>query len=152
MRLWVFTGAYAVILGGRVRSSCYYPRMTWLLIFAALVVLLVSGAVIPRRAEYRGEAGTPGFPWFWIVFPLTALAVALAFASWLPGSPSDGFDFGWGMPARYVSVEGAFDEGGFLSDDAASHLIMSPWARVGYPLLAILGAALSVWGWRKRRI
>lgn len=46
--------------------GCYAPRMTWLLIFAALVVLLVGGAVLPRRASYRGqepgEQKRPGFP------------------------------------------------------------------------------------------
>lgn len=151
MRLWVFTGAYAVILGGRVRRSCYYPRMTWLLIFAALVVLLVSGAVIPRRAEYREEAGTPGFPWFWIVFPLTALAVALAFASWLPGSASGVADFGWTMYAPLADA----DENStttFLSDEAAWHLLRGQWARIGYPLLVVLGLALSSWAWRRRKI
>ncbi|WP_312976565.1 hypothetical protein [Corynebacterium sp.] len=126
--------------------------MTWLLIFAALVVLLVSGAVIPRRAEYRGEAGAPGFPWFWIVFPLTALAVALAFAAWLPGSPANGFaDFGWGTSAPYVA-EGDSRGWSLLSDEAAKHLMMGPWSRVVYPLLAVLGVLLSARAWKKRLI
>lgn len=126
--------------------------MTWLLIFAALAVLLVSGTVLPRRAEYRGGTDSPGFPWFWLVFPWTALVVALAFAAWLPGSPANGFaDFGWGMPARYVAAEDT-DNWTFFSDEAANHLLMSPWTRVVYPLLAILGAVLSAWAWRKGRI
>ncbi|WP_420098472.1 hypothetical protein [Corynebacterium sp.] len=126
--------------------------MTWLLIFAALVVLLVSGAVIPRRAEYRGEAGTPGFPWFWIVFPLTVLVVALAFAAWLPGSPANGWaGFGWGMPARYAAEDDA-GNWTFFSDEAANHLLMSPWSRVVYPLLAIVGAVFSARAWKKGRI
>ncbi|MGV0868590.1 hypothetical protein [Corynebacterium kalidii] len=126
--------------------------MTWLLIFAGLVVLLVGGAVLPRRAEYRGGTDAPGFPWFWLVFPLTALLVALAFAAWLPGSPASGWtDFGWGMSARYVAVDDA-DTWTFLSDEAASHLLMSPWTRIVYPLLAILGAVLTTRAWKEGRI
>jgi hypothetical protein len=49
--------------------------MTWLLIFAGLVVLLVGGAVLPRRAEYRGGTDSPGFPWFWVTFPVAVLGL-----------------------------------------------------------------------------
>ncbi|MEY8567599.1 hypothetical protein AALF15_13680 [Corynebacteriaceae bacterium 7-707] len=126
--------------------------MTWLLIFAGLVVLLVGGAVLPRRAEYRGDAVTTGFPWFWLVFPLTALLVALAAAAWLPGSPASGFvDFGWGMSARYVA-EGDSRGWNLLSDEAAKHLLAAPGTRIVYPLLAALGALLSARAWKKRLV
>ncbi len=125
--------------------------MTWLLIFAALVVLLVAGAVLPRRAEYRRESGTRGFPWFWLVFPLTALAVALAFASWLPGVLSGGAYSGWTM---YVPLADADEDptSTLLSDTAALYLLSGWWARVGYPVLAIVGIGLSTWAWRRNRV
>lgn len=125
--------------------------MTWLLIFAGLVVLLVGGAVLPRRAEYRGGTDAPGFPWFWLVFPLTALLVALAFAAWLPLAASGGVDFGWTM---YMPLGDADEDSTtpFLSDAAAWQLLQGRWARIGYPLLAVLGLALSAWAWRRRRI
>ncbi|WP_034647935.1 hypothetical protein [Corynebacterium sputi] len=122
--------------------------MTWLLIFAVLVVLLVGGAVLPRHADYRGESGAVGFPWFWIVFAMTALAVALAFSAWLPGSPASGFDFGWGMYAPLVQSDGSADRT-FLSDEAAWKLLGGQWARIGYPLLGIVGVGLSTWAWKK---
>lgn len=126
--------------------------MTWLLIFAALVVLLVAAAVLPRRAAYWRESEPAGFPWFWFLFPLTALLVALALAAWLPGSPASGWtDFGWGMSAPYVAVDDA-DTWTFLSDEAASHLLMSPWTRIVYPLLAVLGAVLTTRAWKEGRI
>ena len=124
--------------------------MTWLLIFAVLVVLLVGGAVLPRRADYRGESGAMGFPWFWLVFPLTALVVALAFASWLPSSPASGFAFGWGMHTRIDDADGGV--GPFLSDESAWHLLGGTWARLGYQLLGIVGVGLSTWTWKKGRI
>lgn len=135
--------------------GCYAARMTWLLIFAALVVLLVGGAVLPRRAAYRGlepeEQKRPGFPWFWLVFPLTVFAIALGIAAWLPWTAGTGADFGWTM---YMPLADA-DEGygsSLLSDAAAANLLRMPWAPIAYPLIAVAGFALSVWAWRKQRI
>lgn len=129
--------------------------MTWLLIFAALMVLLVGGAILPRRAAYRGqepeEQKRPGFPWFWIPFPLTVFAIALGFAAWLPGTAATVADFGWTMYMPLADADDGFDSS-LLSDAAAANLLRMPWARIAYPLIAVAGLALSVWAWRKRRI
>ncbi|WP_291477664.1 hypothetical protein [Corynebacterium sp.] len=125
--------------------------MTWLLIFAGLVVLLVGGAVLPRRAEYRGDAVTTGFPWFWLVFPLTAFLVALAAAAWLPGAGPGVANFGWTMYAPLADADETSTTT-FLSDEPAWLLLSGQWARTGYPLLAVGGLVLSSWAWRRRRI
>lgn len=135
--------------------GCYAARMTWLLIFAALVVLLVGGAILPRRAAYRGQEPEdpkrPGFPWFWILFPLTVFAIALGFAAWLPGTAATGADFGWTMYMPLADAGDGFD-GSLSSDAAVANLLRMPWARITYLLIAVAGLALSVWAWRKRRI
>ncbi|AHW63655.1 Putative membrane protein [Corynebacterium glyciniphilum AJ 3170] len=107
--------------------------------------------MLPRRAEYWGGTDSLGFPWFWIAFPLTALVVALAFAAWLPGTASGAVDFGWTM---YAPLADADEDSTttFLSDQAAWQLLRGEWARIGYPLLAVLGLTLSSWAWKKGRI
>ncbi|MGO1949535.1 MAG: amino acid permease [Mycobacteriaceae bacterium] len=137
--------------------------MTWLLIFAVLVVALVAGAVLPRRARYLdgqdrdGDRGA-GFPWFWLVFPLTALLTALAVGAWLPGAGiSAGGDFGWTMyaPLGDAVHESEWDSvrNDYLSDDQAwSLLFFGDVGRFVYPAVAALGIVLTALAWRRRRI
>ena len=132
--------------------------MTRLLIFAVLVIALVAGAVLPRRADSRAGA-TAGFPWFWLIFPVTAVLVALAVGAWLPGDgvTAGGGNFGWTMymPLGDADEPSAWDRfrGDYLSDDQAWRLLLpGAWARVSYPLAALLGLGLTVWAWRRRRI
>ena len=134
--------------------------MTWLLIFAVLVIALVAGAVLPRRAAYiAGVDSAAGFPWFWLIFPATAVVVALAVGAWLPGDgvTAGGGNFGWTMymPLGDADEPSAWDRfrGDYLSDDQAWRLLLpGAWARVSYPLAALLGLGLTVWAWRRRRI
>lgn len=127
--------------------------MTWLLIIAVLVVVLVGAAVLPRRASFRQQERTwsAGFPWFWVVFPVTCLCVAGAVAVWLPGSPSGGADFGWTM---YIPLTDATEHSGpqLLSDRAAWNLLSGPFSRIVFPVLALVGAGLSTWSWRRGRL
>jgi heme/copper-type cytochrome/quinol oxidase subunit 1 len=131
--------------------------MTWLLIFAVLVIALVTGAVLPSRTGFG--ASSAGFPWFWIVFPVTVLLVALGLGAWLPGAgvTAGGGNFGWTMymPLSDADEPSAWDDvrADYLSDDQAWRLLLfGAWGRVIYPLAALAGLALTVWAWRRRRI
>lgn len=108
--------------------------MTWLLVLAALIVLTVAGAVLPRRINREKR----GFPWFWVVFPITAFAVTLTGYSFLPVAPL-GFDYGWTMYAPLTdSPEGS----------------MAPlWSgRIMWAITAVVGSGLSVWSWHRGRV
>lgn len=108
--------------------------MTWLLALAALIVLTVAGAVLPRRANRERH----GFPWFWVVFPITAFAVALAGYSFLPVAPL-GFDFGWTMYSP-------------LADSSGSSVDPFRSGKIMWVVTAVVGAGLSVWTWRRGRM
>lgn len=108
--------------------------MTWLLVLAILIVLTVAGAVLPRRAKQQH----PGFPWFWVVFPITALAMALTVYSFLPVAPL-GLEYGWTMYAPLSD----------LSDDYLDSL----WpGQILWAVTAVAGMGLSVWTWRRGRV
>lgn len=108
--------------------------MTWLLALAALIVLTVAGAVLPRRIT-----GEPrGFPWFWVAFPVTAFAVALSVYSFLPVAPL-GFDYGWTMYAP-------------LTDSTAGSVAPLWPGKIMWVITAVVGAGLSVWSWRRGRV
>lgn len=108
--------------------------MTWLLALAFLIVLTVAGAVLPRR----NKQDRLGFPWFWVVFPITAFAVALAIYSFLPIEPL-GVNFGWTMYAPLSD----------LPEDSPS----SFWpAGIWWVVTALAGIGLSVWTWRRGRV
>ncbi|WKD56684.1 hypothetical protein CAPI_00510 [Corynebacterium capitovis DSM 44611] len=102
--------------------------MTSLIAYTALIVILVAAAVIPRRP--CTDATT--FPWFWVVFPITALALAMALASQAPIAPL-GVQFGWTM---YESE---------LPED------IFPWNTLFWIITSIIGLVLSIWTWRRGR-
>ena len=107
--------------------------MTWLLVLTALIVLGVAGAVLPRRSKQQSH----GFPWFWVVFPITTFAVALTVYSYLPIAPL-GMDYGWTMYAP-------------LSDPPADY-VDSLWSgEILWPVSAVAGIGLSLWAWRRGR-
>lgn len=108
--------------------------MTWLLVLAVLIVLTVAGAVLPRRVSREQR----GFPWFWVVFPITAFAVALAVYSFLPIAPL-GVDFGWTMYSPLV--------------DSSESSVDPFWSgKIMWVVTAVVGAGLSVWAWRRGRV
>ena len=98
----------------------YLPDATWLIVFAAVIVGLVAASVVPRRHN------RPGFPWFWVAFPVTVLATAAALAGYAP------VEF---HPTMYLP----------LSDRDA---LDATWL---WGLLAVIGAAASTWAWRRGR-
>lgn len=98
----------------------YLPDATWLIVFAAVIVGLVAASVVPRRHN------RPGFPWFWVTFPVTVLATAAALAGYAP------VEF---HPTMYLP----------LSDGEAYD---ATWLT---GLLAVVGAAASTWAWRQGR-
>ena len=108
--------------------------MTWLLVLATLIVLTVAGAVLPRRAKQQRY----GFPWFWVVFPITALAMALTVYAFLPIAPL-GLEYGWTMYAPLTD----------LSDDYFDSLFAGQllWA-----VTAVVGLGLSIWSWRRGQV
>ncbi|WP_291313151.1 hypothetical protein [Corynebacterium sp. UBA2622] len=108
--------------------------MTPLLVFAALIVLLVAAAVLPRRARHDSAA----FPWFWVAFPVAALSTALAIYSLAPRAPLNA-DFGWGM---YMPLADATDE--FEGTLLRSKIV---WAAA-----SVVSLALSAWAWRRGRV
>ncbi|GAB3691953.1 hypothetical protein [Corynebacterium nasicanis] len=90
--------------------------MAWLVFGVAFVVVVAVFAVAPRFA-----GGGRGFPWFWVVFPVTALAVGSTLMFWADFGPQVMDFFVW-------------------------NLTTTAW-----PIVALLGAALSVWTWRTGR-
>lgn len=120
--------------------------MVWIFAFAVLIVVLVGGAVLPRRARQpRG-----GFPWFWIAFPAAVLLVAGSISMWLPGVGAVG---GWTM---YMPLADRSDEIQFLSNEQFNSVYLRMrlyWAGVWVlPIAAVLAAGLSIWAWRRGRM
>ena len=108
--------------------------MTWFLVLAFLIVLAVAGAVLPLRTKQQGS----GFPWFWVVFPITAAAVALTVYPFLPIAPL-GLEYGWTM---YAPLSDSSDD---YFDSLRSRQIL--WA-----VTAVAGLGLSIWTWRRGRV
>lgn len=108
--------------------------MWWVMSFALVVVLCVAAAVLPRRSDEERE----GFPWFWVVFPLTCLAAGLTISGFLPGSmPSPG-----GGPARYLRGHEA----------TVDYFTVLNWLTALSTASVVVGAILSFWAWRTRRV
>lgn len=104
------------------------------MIFALVVVLCVAAAVLPRRSTEKRK----GFPWFWVVFPFTCLAAGITISGFLPGStPSPGSG-----PIRYVQGQGA----------AVDYFTVLNWLSAISAASVVVGAILSFWAWRKRRV
>ena len=110
--------------------------MTWLMLFALLIVVLVAGAVLPRhRTTPPALEGRRQFPWFWIAFPVTMLALGMAISLLLrlPGP----ITYGWTM---YMP----------LSEDI--HQPVLSVSGLIWLVVAVVGAVLSVLAWRRGRI
>lgn len=128
--------------------------MTWLLIFAVLVVLLVGGAVLPRRADYRGESGAMGFPWFWVAFPMAVLTLVSTVGVFL--SRYAGVDIPEadtvGLSQPYPNFNEAVP---FLSGEQFRAMAGPVDATVYlwfFPVLAVALTVASVVAWRKGRL
>ncbi|WP_010542194.1 hypothetical protein [Dietzia alimentaria] len=120
--------------------------MVWIFTFAVLIVVLVGGAVLPRRAAQPPA----GFPWFWIAFPAAILLVAGSISVWLPGVGAVG---GWTM---YMPLADRSHEMQFLSNEQFNSVYLcmrlysaALWA---LPITAVVAAGLSVWAWRRDRV
>lgn len=119
--------------------------MVWVFAFAVLVVVLVGGAVLPRRAGQSREK----FPWFWIAFPVAALLVAASITLWLP---SAGMVGGWTMYMPLADREPGMQ---FLSNEQFNEMYLRTQlylaAQWVLPIAAVITAGLSVWAWRRGR-
>lgn len=111
-------------------------------LFALVVGAGVAGAVLPCRARLlRGAAPevaktlpSHGFPWFWVVFPLTCFSTATAFSMTVdPPISLSG-------PRRYADY---FEPAPFTVAEALSMVIFAA---------TVLGVVLSARSWRARRI
>lgn len=110
-------------------------------LFALVIAAGVAGAVLPRMARNRGN-GSPDttasprqkFPWFWVVFPFTCFSAATAFSmTFLPPLSLTG-------PRRYADY---LEPDPFTIANALSTIFI---------IATVLGAGLSIWAWRARRI
>lgn len=113
-------------------------------LFALVVAAGVAGAVLPRRARKAGSRsnGSPDttasprqkFPWFWVVFPFTCFSAATAFSmTYLPP----------------LSLTGSRRYADYLEPDAFT--IANALSAV-FITTTVLGAGLSIWAWKARRI
>lgn len=109
-------------------------HMLWVMVVALVVVLCVAAAVLPRRSGEERE----GFPWFWVVFPLTCLAAGITISGSLPGSlpmPGSG-------PTRYMHGHGA----------TVDYFTVLNWLNAFLAAGVVVGTILSFWARRKRRV
>lgn len=152
------TVVVASMIHGPRRFADYFPALTgesvgevwvqhmweqrWMVVFALGMSVLVAVAVLPgrRRTERRG------FPWFWIVFPLTCLAVAATVAVWWPDFPTV-----YGAGRSYMPLGGgeyAVPGMGYLSSGQRFKIDA---VMIGTPIVAASGVVASVWAWRNDR-
>ncbi|BAH51855.1 hypothetical membrane protein [Rhodococcus opacus B4] len=120
--------------------------MAWLLFLALGVVALVARVVLPRRARLERA---PGFPWFWVAFPVTCLAVAAAvgaFTAW-PHAVSGMRSFWWDLttPDNAHGMQ-------FLSSEQYHRFVTMGRARQVLPVVAVAGIVWCVWTWRRGRV
>ena len=104
------------------------------MVFALILVLGVAVAVLPHRSGEELQR----FPWFWVVFPLTCLAVGFAISGVLPGptsSPGSG-------SARYAEGRGS----------TVDYFTVLNWVNALSISAAVVGTVLSFWAWRQRRV
>ncbi|WP_414123096.1 amino acid permease [Corynebacterium nuruki] len=128
-----------------------------LVFLIAVVVTAVAGVVLlrtARRPASRPADRTPRFPWFWVSFPLTVLALVSAVGALLarfagteevrtppvpwaltyPDPPRSGLDFLSGEQLRQ------------LQGPLPPEVYVWFW-----PVAALVGLGWSVWAWRTGR-
>ncbi|QCQ90538.1 amino acid permease [Rhodococcus sp. SGAir0479] len=118
--------------------------MAWLVLGVLGFVAVTAAVVGPRRARLRRA---PGFPWFWVVLPATAVAVAAAVGvfAWpqaVTGAGSFWWDRPWSGPSTLQ----------FLSHEQYQRLVTLRRLRWVLPPASVLGVASCVWAWRQRRV
>lgn len=118
--------------------------MGWLVLVVLGVVVLAAGVVLPRR-DRLGRA--PGFPWFWVVFPCTCLALVAAVGvfAW-PQAVTGSWSFWWVPPSTSPSTMQ------FLSNEQYQRIVTLRWLRWALPAVSLAGIGLSAWAWRRRRV
>lgn len=113
-------------------------------LFALVVAAGVAGAALPRKARKARSRGNgapdtsastrQNFPWFWVVFPFTCFSAATAFSmTFLPP----------------LSLTGSRHYADYLEPDAFT--IANALSAV-FIIATVLGAGLSIWAWKARRI
>jgi hypothetical protein len=119
-------------------------HMAWLALGVLVLVGLVLGLVVPRRAR-RGT--TPGFPWFWVAFPATCMTAAAAVAvfAW-PHVLSGSGRYWWEPPT--VNRPGLQ----FLSSEQYQRFVTLRRCRWVLPAVSLVGVGWCVWAWRRRRV
>ena len=116
--------------------------MGWVWIFAALIVVLVAGAVLPRRTGLPGE----GFPWFWVAFPIAVFLVAATVSIWLPPIAEAGR---WSMYMPLADRPGGMQ---YLGNEQRWLLRAYLIGRWIVPIAALTAMGLSAWSWRRGRV
>lgn len=118
--------------------------MGWLLLVASGAVAMVAGVVLPHR-DRLGPA--PGFPWFWVVFPSTCIAIAAAVSVFAWPQAVTGWGSYWWDPPSLSSPTLQF-----LSNEQYRHLVTLRRLQGALPVVSLVGIGLCVWAWRRRRI
>ncbi|PTR31254.1 hypothetical protein C8K36_101281 [Rhodococcus sp. OK519] len=88
---------------------------------------------------------SPGFPWFWVAFPLTCFALAASVGVIVAGNQfiAGAGSFWWDL--------GGTQSGQFLSNEQYHRITTVHRLRRVLPALSAAGIALSVWSWRRGR-
>ncbi|CAM3075386.1 Amino acid permease [Prescottella defluvii] len=118
--------------------------MGWLALVVLGAVISVMVAVLPRR-DRLGRAS--GFPWFWVVFPATCLAVAAALGvfGW-PQVVTGAGSYWWDAPSFGPTTRQ------FLSGEQYQRLVTLRRLRWVLAAVSLAGIALCVRVWRRRRV
>lgn len=105
--------------------------MWWVLNVAFVAVPCAAAAALAPRSKKERK----GFPWFWLVFPVTCLATGVSISGLLPGlTPLPGTG-----SVRYEQGRGAsFDLFTVLN-----------WLYAISAMTVVVGGILSAWAWRR---
>ncbi|RVW08882.1 amino acid permease [Prescottella agglutinans] len=118
--------------------------MAWLALFVLAVVVSAAGALLPRRARFERA---PGFPWFWVVFPVTCMAIAAAVGVFVcPQAVTGSGSFWWDAPRTSSPATQ------FLSGEQYQRFVLLRRLRRVLPAVSAVGIGMCVWAWRRRRL
>lgn len=107
--------------------------MLWFMLGGLVIPVAVACAALSRRLPAIRE----DFPWFWVVFPITCMAIArVVGTAVLP-------------PTIHRPESGTYSSRDLVPIDAFTMV------NVGSGILAVVavvGTGLSVWAWRRNRV